>query len=262
MISSLNSVCWVLWPSHVTATVVACDLPCTFASVIFRTSSHSDFTLCFFDLSIKILALLLWTTLTIGKHLFQLFPKSLVNPSLHSLDSCCLLSVALQSSPCHLVSTSLPAVGTALLPAVGTALSSRILGFRPWLIFFVLHVRLIRVLLLTSWLTHALSLFLPSPAAIGLLFLAPSTHCRLLLLCRFLVSARACLSRSFVSSRLTATFFSSSSLSRHFRVRLLVWSASPAPSCGSLQRRGCRSSLQHCCVVLSYGVVAGPAAVR
>ena len=56
----------MLWRSHVTATVVACDLPCTSASVIFRTSSHSDFTLCFFDLSIKILALLLWTTLTIG----------------------------------------------------------------------------------------------------------------------------------------------------------------------------------------------------
>ena len=142
----------MLWPSHVTATVVACDLPCTSASVIFRTSSHSDFTLCFFDLSIKILALLLWTTLTIC-----LSPWAAL--------------VALQSSHCHLVSTSLPAVGTALLtalPAVGTALSSRILGFRPWLFFFVLHVRLIRVLLLTSWLTHALSLFLPSPAAIGL----------------------------------------------------------------------------------------------
>ena len=138
----------MLWPSHVTAAVVACDLPCTSASVIFHTSSHSDFTLCFFDLSIKILALLPWTAesgpLTIGKHLFQLFPKSLVNPCLYSLGSCCLLSVALQSSHCHLVSTSLPAVGTALLPAVGTALSSRILGFRPWLFFFVLHVRLIR----------------------------------------------------------------------------------------------------------------------
>ena len=223
----------MLWLSHVTATVVACDLPCTSASVIFRTSSHSDFTLCFFDLSIKIL----------------------------SLGSCCLLSVALQSSHCHLVSMSLPAVGTALLLAVGTALSSRILGFRPWLFFFVLHVRLIRIVLLTSWLTHALSLFLPSPAAIGL-FLAPSTHCRLLLFCRFLVSARAYLSRSFVSSRLTATFCSSSSLSRHFRVRVLVSSVPPAPSCGSLQRRGCRSSLQHCCAVPRYGVVAGPAPVR
>ena len=205
----------MLRPSHVTATVVACDSLCTSASVIFRTSSHSDFTLCFFDLSIKVL----------------------------SFGSCCLLSVALQSSHCHLVSTS--------LPAVGTALSSRILGLRPWLFFFVLHVRLIRVLLLTSWLTHALSPCLPSPAAIGLLLLAPSTHCRLLLLCRFLVSARACLSRSFVSSRLTATFCWSSSLSRHFRVRLLVLSAPPAPSCGSLQRRGCRSSLQHRCVVLT-----------
>ena len=187
------------------------------------------------------------------KHPFQLFPKSLVNPCLYSLDCCCLLSVALQSTHCRLVSTS--------LPAVGTALSSRILGFRPWLFFFVLHVRLIRVLLLISWLTRALSPF-PSQAAIGLLFLAPSTHCRLLLLCRFLVSARACLPRSLASSRLTATFWSSSSSSRHFRVRLLVWSALAAPSCGSLQRRGCRSSLQHCCVVLCYGVVAGPAPVR
>ena len=210
----------MLWPSHVTATVVACDLSCTSATVTSRTSSHSDFTLCFFDLSIKILGFSLWTTLTIG------------NPCLYSLGNCCLLSVALQSSHCHLVSTS--------LPAVGTAISLRILGFRPWLFFFVLHVRLIRVLLLTSWLTDALSPVLRSPAAIGLLFLAPSTHCRLLLLCRFLVSARACLSRSFVSSRLTATFCSSSSLSRHFRVRLLVWSAPPAPSCGCLLRRGLR----------------------
>ena len=150
-------------------------MPCTSASVIFRTSSHSDFTPCFSDLSIKIL----------------------------SLGSRYLLSVALQSSHCHLVSTS--------LPAVGTALSSRILAFRPWLFFFVLHVRLIRVLLLTSWLTHALSPFLPSPAATGLLFLAPSTSCRLLLLCRFLVSG------SLASSRLTATFWSSSSSSRHSR---------------------------------------------
>ena len=95
LISSLNSVCWAkASSSHVTASVFACDLLCTSAFIIFHTSSHSDFTLCFFDLSIKILALLPWTTLTIGKHLFQLFPKSLVNPSLYSLDSCCLLSVA------------------------------------------------------------------------------------------------------------------------------------------------------------------------
>ena len=40
LISSLNSVCWAKASS---------------ASVIFHTSSHSDFTLCFFDLSIKIL---------------------------------------------------------------------------------------------------------------------------------------------------------------------------------------------------------------
>ena len=93
---------------------------------------------------------------------------------------------------------------------------------RPWLFFFVLHVRLIRVLVLTSWLTDALSHFLPSQAAIGLLFLAPSTRCRLLLLCRFLVSARACLPRSLASSRLTETFWSSSSSSRHFRVQLLL----------------------------------------
>ena len=121
-----------------------------------------------------------------GPHtsLLLLLPvTSLVNPCLYPLGGCCLLSVALQSSHCHLVSTSLPAVGTAPLPAVGTALSSRILGFRSWPFFFVLHVRLIRVLLLASWLTDALSPFLPSPAAIGLLFLAPSTRCRLLLLC-------------------------------------------------------------------------------
>ena len=205
----------MLWPSHVTATVVACDLPCTSASVIFHTSSHSDFTLCFFDLSIKVL----------------------------SLGSCCLLSVALQTSHCHLVSTSLPAVGTALLPAVGTALSSRILGFRPWLFFCPSR---------------------PSdpPGAVGLLFLAPSTHCRLLLLCRFLVSARACLSRSFVSSRMTATFCSSSSLSRHFRVRLLVWSVLQLHLVVVYSVVACGWSLQHCCVVLCYGVVAGPAPVR
>ena len=108
-----------------------------------------------------------------GLHLvLELIPNSLVKPSLYSLGSSCLLSVALQSSHCHLGTTSLPAVGTALLPAVGTALSSRILGFRPWLFFFVLHVRLIRALLLTSWLTHALPPFFSSPAAIGLLFLA------------------------------------------------------------------------------------------
>ena len=46
------------------------------------------------------------------------------------------------------------------------------------------------------------------------------------------------------------------------RLRLLVWSAPPAPSCGGLQRRGSRSSLRHCCVVLCYGVVAGLAPVR
>ena len=39
----------------------------------------------------------------------------------------------------------------------------------------------------------------------GCCFLLQNTHCRLLLLCRFLVSARACLSRSFDSSRMIAT---------------------------------------------------------
>ena len=143
--------------------------------------------------------------------------RSIGNPCLYSLGSCCLLSVALQSSHCHLVSTSLPAVGTALLPAVGTALSSRILGFRPWLFFIVLHVRLVRL----------------SPVAGCDRVYCFSLQARIadfFLLCRFLVSARACLSRSFVSSRPTATCCSSSSLSRHFRVRLLVWSAPPAPS--------------------------------
>ena len=41
--------------------------------------------------------------------------------------------------------------------------------------FFVLHVHLIRVLLLASWLIDALSPFLPSPVVIGLLFRAPSS---------------------------------------------------------------------------------------
>ena len=81
----------MLWPSHVTATVVACDLPCTSASVIFHTSSHSDFTLCFFDWSIKILALLPWTAesgpLTIGKHLFRTPIFSL--PSRTNVLACC-----------------------------------------------------------------------------------------------------------------------------------------------------------------------------
>ena len=53
------------------------------------------------------------------------------------------------------------------------------------------------------------------------------------------------------------------SLSRIFvRQALLVCSAPPTPSCGSLQRRGCWCSLQHCRVVLCYGVVAGPAPLR
>ena len=118
----------MLWPSDVTATVVACDLPCTSASVILHTSSHSDFTLCFFELSIN----------------FGPLSRSVILVCTPWAAAVSSLSVALQSSHCHLVSTS--------LPAVGTALSSRILGFRPWLLFFVLHVRLIRVLLLTSWL--------------------------------------------------------------------------------------------------------------
>ena len=42
-----------------------------------------------------------------------------------------------------------------------------------------------------SWLTESLSPFLPSPAAIGLLLRAPSTRDGLLLVCGFLVSARA-----------------------------------------------------------------------
>ena len=54
----------------------------------------------------------------------------------------------------------------------------------PWLFFF-LHVHVARVssnLLLTSWLTTSLSDLPPSPAAIGSLFRAPSTRCRMLLL--------------------------------------------------------------------------------
>ena len=141
--------------------VVACDLLCTSAFIIFHTSSHSDFTLCFFDLSIKILALIL-------------------SSRSHST----LLTAISYQRLCLLL---------ALLFCLRLALLfdySGVLGSCPWLFFFVLHVRLIRVLLLTSWLTHALSPFLPSSAAIGLLFLAPSTRCRLLLLFLFLVSAR------------------------------------------------------------------------
>ena len=48
------------------------------------------------------------------------------------------------------------------------------LGSDPGCLFFVLHIRLIRVLLLTSWLTRCtVSSFSRSPAAIGSLFLAP-----------------------------------------------------------------------------------------
>ena len=44
-----------------------------------------------------------------------------------------------------------------------------------------LRVHLFRVLLLTSWLTASLTPVLRSPAAIGFMFRAPGTRCRLLL---------------------------------------------------------------------------------
>ena len=48
---------------------------------------------------------------------------------------------------------------------------------------------------------------------------------------RFLVLARACLPRSLICSRLTASFWSSSSTSCYFRaVASLFWSVPPAPS--------------------------------
>ena len=130
------------------------------------------------------------------------------------------------------------------------------------LLFRTPSTRCMLLLLPLSWLTD--SLFL-SPV-VGLLFCASSTRCRLLLLfCRFLVSVRAS-PRSLASSGLTATFWSSTFPRRvtlaQLRAPLLVCSAPPAPSCGSLQRRGCCCSLQHCCVVLCYGVVAGPAPLR
>ena len=130
-----------------------------------------------------------------------------------------------------------PAAGTALLlPAVGTALSSPIpccffLSFTSvrsvflcsphpspaaiGLLFRAPSTRCILLLLPLSWLPD--SLFL-SPV-VGLLFCASSTRCRLLLLlllCRFLVSVRAS-PRSLASSGLTATFWSSTSSSRHSR---------------------------------------------
>ena len=64
--------------------------------------------------------------------------------------------------------------------------SSRVLGSRPWRFFF-LHVRR-RLLMDVSSVSR-----------------------------RFLVSARACLPRSFASSRFTTILWSSSSTSRHFR---------------------------------------------
>ena len=125
----------------------------------------------------------------------------------------------------------------------------------------------------------------PSPAAIGLLFRAPSTRCILLLLpLSWLTdSLSSFLPSSGYFSVLPARvadffFFCADSWFRYVRVSalvgffwvtlaqlrapLLVCSAPPAPSCGSLQRRGCWRSLQHCCVALPYGVVAGPAPLQ
>ena len=83
---------------------------------------------------------------------------------------------------------SLPAVGTALrsrpwlffftgswIPSLAV-FSSRVLGSRPWLFVFLL------VLLRTSWLTASLTTFLWSPTAIGSMFRAPGTRCKLILL--------------------------------------------------------------------------------
>ena len=134
LISSLNSVCWAKASS---------------ASVIFHISSHSDFTLCFFDLSIKILALWSWTTLTIGKHLFRLFPVLLVQhlsssgrtsifslPSRINVFACCWHC----SFACSFFTGS-------WVPSLA--------------VFSVSFTSVpIRVLPLTSWLTDALSLFL------------------------------------------------------------------------------------------------------
>ena len=46
------------------------------------------------------------------------------------------------------------------------------------------------------------------------------------------------------------------------RARLLVWSVPPTPPCGCSQRLGLPGSLQHCCEVLCFGVVAGHVPVR
>ena len=84
-----------------------------------------------------------------------------------------------------------------------------------------LRVHLFRVLLLTSWLTASLTPVLRSPAAIGFMFRAPGTRCRLLLLhfsfepiLGFDSRASPALAGFFSP---TATFWSSSSPSRHFR---------------------------------------------
>ena len=69
LILSLNSVCWDAL-AHIRH-CCGCLLLVfsTRASVIFHTSSNSDFTLCFLNLINENLVLLFWTTLTIGKHL-------------------------------------------------------------------------------------------------------------------------------------------------------------------------------------------------
>ena len=140
--------------------------------------------------------------------------------------------------------------GQHFLPAVGIAFLSWVLG--SWLFFFVFHVRPFRVLLFTSHL---------SLAAIGSLFRArvadfffscwPGSWFRL-------VQS----SRSLASSGLIATFWSSSSPSRHFRAsscgtsrlfcssNTILWSfavtwllvLTPELPCSTLLRRGRWSS--------------------
>ena len=177
LISSLNSVCWdalALGTSLLLLLLVTClaHLP------------PSSFTL----------------RLTPTSHC-----ASLTGPSKFSLS--CLgqlrvvpsrsvsISSALQSSHCHLVPTS--------WPAVGTALSSRIFGLRP-LAVFLCPSRPFDPRSSAHLLADSCTVSLSPIASCDRVTVSRSKHALQTLssLCRFLVSARACLSRSFVSSRL------------------------------------------------------------
>ena len=102
------------------------------------------------------------------------------------------------------------------IPGCFSSLCTRV---PPLAVFY--HVHLFRVLLLTSWMTARLTPFLrhrlrSGPCFVFLAHVADFFSCTSLL-SQFLASTRTRHPRSLASSRLTATFWSSSSPSRHFR---------------------------------------------